>query len=208
MAYSDFTLAQIKQKFQLTIDEDRDLFANIPEPPVSSWLTETLQETLPLALAIHTEKVRSELLIAPVLVEMRKQANRQISFFSGTELIGDAAQGLNGICDYIVSQSSEQLFVSAPVLIIVEAKNENIKAGFAQDIAAMLAARLFNARDGNAIDTLYGAVTTGTAWRFLQLQANQVQIDRREYYIDNVEKIMGILLHMIATPQQVAQSVE
>ena len=54
MAYSDFKIASVKQKFQLIIDEESDLFSSAPLVPVSAWLTETLQETLALALAINT----------------------------------------------------------------------------------------------------------------------------------------------------------
>ena len=193
MAYSEFKIANVKQKFHLIIDEDVDLFSTTRAVPVSPWLTETLQETLSLALALNTEKVRSELLIAPILVELRKQTGRTISFFSGVDFTVDESQGLNGICDYIISQSSEQLFISAPILIIFEAKNENIKGGFAQCIAAMIAAQQFNEREGNPIPIIHGVVTTGTNWRFLQLEGNLVRIGKREYYIDSVEKIMGIL---------------
>ena len=93
-----------------------------------------------------------------------------------------------GVCDYIVSLSPEQLFISVPVLIIFEAKNENIKGGFAQCLSAMLAAQIFNEREGTHIPTIHGVVTTGTNWRFLQLESQHVRIDQREYYIDNVEK--------------------
>ena len=135
----------------------------------------------------------SELIIAPILVELRKQTGRSISFFSGVDFTVDPTQGLNGVCDYIVSLSPEQLFISVPVLMIFEAKNENIKGGFAQCLSAMLAAQLFNEREGTLLPTIHGVVTTGTNWRFLQLEGQNVRIDQREYYIDNVEKILGIL---------------
>ena len=156
-----------------------------------------MRETLPLALAVHTEKSRSALLIAPILVELRKLARHQVSLFSGIDFSVDPAQGLNGVCDFIVSQSPEQLFVSAPVLIVVEAKNENIKGGLAQSIAAMLAAQLFNDREGSVVAAVYGAVTTGTNWRFLKLEPGTVYIDQREYYIDRDEKILGILASIV-----------
>jgi hypothetical protein len=194
MAYSDFSLADLKRRFHLIINEGTDLYSTTAESAVSEWLTVTLQETLPLALAINTEKVRSELIIAPILVELRKQTGRSISFFSGVDFTVEPAQGLNGVCDYIVSLSPEQLFISAPVLIIFEAKNENIKGGFGQCLSAMLAAHLFNEREGMLIPTMHGIVTTGTNWRFLQLEGQHVRIDQREYYIDNVEKLLGILL--------------
>jgi hypothetical protein len=197
MAYSDFTLHDIKRQFHCIIDETTELFASAGEVQGSPWLHETLRETLPLALAVHTEKSRSELLIAPILVELRKLAQHQVSLFSGIDFSVDPGQGLNGVCDFMVSQSPEQLFVSAPVLIIVEAKNENIKGGLAQCIAAMIAARLFNDREGSVVAAVYGAVTTGTNWRFLKLESGTVYIDQREYYIDRVEKILGILVSIV-----------
>jgi hypothetical protein len=202
MAYSEFKLQDLKRRFHLIIDEEADLFSGANEAVVSTWLQETLRETLPLALAINTEKVRSELIIAPILVELRKQTGRSISFFSGVDFTVDATQGMNGVCDYIVSLSPEQLFVSAPILIIFEAKNEDIKGGFAQCIAAMIAAHRFNDREGNPMPVIHGVVTTGTTWRFLQLEASKVRIEQREYYIDNVNKLLGILLTIVgkATP--------
>ena len=44
---------------------------------------------------------------------------------------------------------------------------------------------------------MYGVVSTGTAWKFLTLEANVVTIDIPEYYIDNLPKIMGILKHIV-----------
>ncbi len=116
-----------------------------------------------------------------------------MSFFSRVEFNIDETQGLNGICDYIISRSLDQLFISVSTLIIFEAKNEDIKGGFAKCIAAMVTAQCFNEREELDIPIIHGVVTTGTNWRFLQLEMNIVRIDEREYYIDNVEKIMGIL---------------
>jgi len=197
MAYSDFTLHDIKQQLHVTINETTDLFSAVEEVAGSTWLTETLQETLPLALALHTEKSRSELLIAPILIEVRKLARHQVSLFSGIDFSVDPGQGLSGVCDFIIARSPEQLFVSAPILIVVEAKNENIKGGLAQCIAAMVAARLFNDREGSTVTTVYGVVTTGTNWRFLKLEADIVYLDQREYYIDSVGMILGIFMVIV-----------
>jgi hypothetical protein len=69
MAYSDFTLAKAKNTFGLTLDETRNLFRNIPGVQPSDLLTRLLEENLPLATAINSEKARSEFLIAPILSE-------------------------------------------------------------------------------------------------------------------------------------------
>jgi len=193
MAYSDFTLNKFKKAFNLRIDEESDLFATVEAVQPSEYLTTTLDETVELALAINTEKARSEMIITPMLLEVRRKANYQISLFSGTDFNVDFEKGLNGYCDFILSRSKEQLTLNAPVAIIVEAKNENIKAGLGQCGAAMLAAQLFNQQEENNIKTIYGAVTTGDIWKFMKLVDSDVFIDLSNYYIKDVDKIIGIL---------------
>ncbi len=196
MAYSDFTLATVVKQFSLTIDETRNLYADVREITVSDFLQTLLRENIPLALAISTEKARSELIIAPVLVELRKLAQKRISLFSGVDFTVDPALGLSGVCDFIISRSAEQLYVSAPILMLAEAKNEDMKRGYAQCIAEMVAARTFNERESIPSDRVYGAVTTGSNWKFLQLEGSTVAIDMPEYYISEVDKILGILLRL------------
>lgn len=195
MAYSDFSLAKVREAFSLTLEENRNLFANIPTVSPSDRLKLTLEENIPLAIAINSEKARSEFLIAPILSEVRRQLNYEISLFSGVDFNVEPSDGLNGFCDFILSQSREQYYVSAPVMTVIEAKNENIIAGLGQCIASMLAAQLFNQRSSNAIDKIYGIVTTGTTWKFLTLQGNIAFIDSTEYYIKEIDKILGILLY-------------
>lgn len=105
----------------------------------------------------------------------------------------DQSLGLNGYCDYILTASSEIYEVRTPVVTLVEAKNENIKAGLGQCIAEMVAAQLFNERQGNSINCIIGAVTTGTDWKFIQLIDKNLKIDKRDYYIVEINKILGIL---------------
>jgi hypothetical protein len=157
----------------------------------------TLQETVDLAVAINTEKARSEMIIAPVLLELRRKLKHQISLFSGVDFTVDFSQGLNGICDFIISKNPEQLFIRQPIITIVEAKNENLNSGFGQCIAEAIAAQIFNQQEGNEISVIYGVVTIGTIWRFLKLVGKTVQIDLSEYYIKDINKILGILYHAI-----------
>jgi hypothetical protein len=199
MAYSNFTLAKVKEDFGLTVDETQNLFADVEGVKPSEILWVTLQEYIPLATAIATEKARSEFLIAPILAEVRRQLNYQVSLFSGTDFNVDIEKGLSGYCDFLISASREQFFISAPVITLVEAKNENIIGGLGQCVAEMVAAQIFNQRQGVNIPVIYGVVTSGTAWRFLTLNGNQVCIDLVEYYIKEVDKILGIILKPIQT---------
>lgn len=198
MAYSDFKLNEIIRKFDLTLTESMNLFTSIPEIKISEHLEFFLQENISLAVDINTEKARSELIIAPVLLEFRRQVNYQIGLFSGTEFNVEPSKGLNGICDFLVSLSPERLFINAPVITLVEAKKEDIKAGFGQCVAEMLAAQLFNEREGNSLTTIYGVITSGTVWRFLKLEDKTLYIDTVEYYINEIGKILGILVSAIS----------
>ena len=197
MVYSRFTLSELKQDFGITLDESQSLFDHLSPRPASELLKLTLQDSLTLATRVNTEKARSELLIAPILMEIRRQFNNQISFFSGSEFNVDPSIGLDGYCDYLLSRSMEQLEITSPVVVLIEAKKENLIGGIPQCIAEMIAAQILNARSSNTIPVIYGAVTSGTNWQFLTLEGTQVRLDTTEYFINNVEKILGILYHGI-----------
>ena len=197
MAYSDFSLAKVSKTFELKILDAVNMFSAIPELESSNFLVETLLYTVPLAISSNTEKARSEMIIAPILIELRKQLNSEISFFSGIDFTIDPEKGLNGNCDFLISRSPELLILTAPVIIIVEAKKENINGGLGQCVAEMLGARIFNEREGNDIPAIFGAVTSGTNWRFLKLKDQVIEIDLTEYYLRDVNKILGILAKSI-----------
>lgn len=196
MPYSDFTLDQVQKEFKLDIIENKDLFSQIQEIEISSTLTENLDFKVPLALAINTEKARSELIISDVLIEIKKVLKDQVSLFSGINLDIDKKKNLNGFCDFIISKSPEQFFLKAPIITIVEAKNENIPNGIGQCIAEMIASTLFNQKNSEAINIIYGAVTTGNIWKFLKYKNKKVFIDQKEYHINFPGKIVGILMEM------------
>ncbi len=202
MAYSDFTLKSVKEKFGLTLVEGGRFLPPIPPATLTSlYLSDVLQESLPLAIAMGSEKARSELLISPVLFELRRILNRQMSFFSGEDFTVDSAQGLSGVCDFLLSRSTEQLILEAPVVVIVEAKKDNIKGGFGQCIAEMIAAQQFNASANQSLDTIYGTVTTGNIWTFLKLEQKTVTIDLTDHMLMPVENLLGILGWMLANPK-------
>jgi hypothetical protein len=198
MAYSDFKLGELIKTFGLTISESSGLFANVPEVDYSDILATLLQENVDLAVSINTEKARSEMIIAPILLELRRKFNYEIGLFSGVDFNVDSERGLNGFCDFIISLSKEQLLVRAPVITIVESKNENLNIGLGQCVAEMIAAQLFNQKEENEIPLIYGAVTIGTIWQFLKLKDKTIFIDLSQYYIKDIKKILGILSSAIS----------
>src|SRR5215475_2588244 len=160
MAYSDFTLKEVTSRFQLHMEEKPDVFSEVPEGEVSALLQSLLQVYVPLALAIHTEKARSEFIIAPLLAEVLTHAPCPVSLFSGVDCTVAPEQELSDVCDFLFSLSAEQLFITAPIVVIIEAKNENLKDALKQCAAEMVAAQLFNEREEHSIPTFFGIATT------------------------------------------------
>lgn len=199
MSYSQFTLKELKSKFALKILEEVEIFTLLEPVQPSSLLKEILARNLPLALRIDTEKARSEMIVAPVLIELRELFPEQISLFSGREFNVDQSQGLNGTCDFLIAHSPEQLSVEAPAAILVEAKNDNIRGGIPQCLAEMVAAQIFNDRENNQIPCIYGGVTTGSIWKFMKLEKNSVYLEGGEHHINELDLILSILSHIVET---------
>jgi hypothetical protein len=109
----------------------------------------------------------------------------------------DQSIGLNGICDFLISLSTQQLIIEAPAVVIVEAKKENLKGGLGQCMAEMVAAQRFNEAKKQPTQVIYGVVTSGNLWTFLKLEKQILTIDFTDYFIPPVERILGILVWMI-----------
>ena len=197
MSYSNFTLESALAAFQLDKVESAGTFSEVEPISPSDYLTIGLAKKVPLAAAIGTEKARSELIVADVLVELREKFNDRISFFSGVDFSVDVESGLVGICDFLVSLSPGQLFLEAPIIVLVETKKDDPKLGLGQCVAEMIAAQRFNAEKGNDIPAVYGVTTTGTEWQFLKLAEKHLRIDMEIYPIQQCDKILGILSGMV-----------
>ena len=198
MPYSNFTLESVLQTFHLKKADIQGLFSASEPMKPSAHLTTTLERNVPLATAINTEKAKSEMIIAQVLIELREQLERRISLFSGVDFNVDSESDLTGVCDFLISLSPWQQFVEAPVITLVEAKNDNLRSGLGQCVAEMVAAQRFNAQKGNDIPYVYGATTSGIDWLFLKLEEETLHMDMEIYQLAQCEKILGILASMVA----------
>ncbi|BAY82334.1 hypothetical protein NIES267_18130 [Calothrix parasitica NIES-267] len=108
MSYSQFTLPEVIEDFNLNLVEGVS-FLSKPENPIkpSPYIAEFLSKNLQLAIALNTDKARSELIICPLLLAVKEALNNEISLFSGEEFNIEAETGLTGICDFILSRSKE-----------------------------------------------------------------------------------------------------
>jgi hypothetical protein len=196
MSYEGFTLDILSERFELRFREFDDLYADVKPVAASELLMATMQRNLPLVVNKGTEKARSELIIAPVLVEVREILNRKVAVFSGVAFNVDKKLGLHGFCDFLISQDPLLIEVQAPVMMLVEAKKEDLAGGIAQCVAEMVAAERFNLKRGKPREKIFGIVSSGTDWRFLELQGTQVRLDLRDYSIQELPAILGVLTYM------------
>jgi hypothetical protein len=202
MAYSDFTYAEAIRKFGLTLDTRPDLFAAVPPVAADPVARAAIERFASVALAINTEKARSEMLIAPVLGEVWRQAAYRVSYYSGTAFPVDPDLGLTGTADYVFTRGPQIPDITAPVLVVVEGKNESIAAGYGQCISLLVAALRLNRRENTGTETVYGCVTIGDNWKFLRLHGTDLAIDRQEYQIAQLDKLIGIFLFAVGEHPQ------
>src|SRR5438094_8676871 len=123
MAFRDFTFPQVQEQLGLRV-EDADLFSDTPPFAVREEIARFVEAGVALALANSTEKAKSEFIIAPVLLELRRSVEKKFALFSGVEWEVDVEKGLNGYCDFILGHGPSQHVLRAPFVAIVEAKND------------------------------------------------------------------------------------
>jgi hypothetical protein len=198
MTFQDFSFPQVVHDLGLTL-ADADLFSQVPPVSVRPEFFAWVMEGANLASAINTEKARSEFAIAPVLFELRRLHPGRFGLFSGTELEADVGRGLSGSCGFIVTRSPLQHVLTAPLVAVVEAENDNLRAGLGRCIAAMVAAQTLNQSAGASIAAVHGAVSTGGAWKFARLSGSELTIDLAGFHVESLGKILGILGSIVQT---------
>jgi hypothetical protein len=196
MAYNKFTLEKVIEQFGVKLKPLKKLFPyQVETIEPSEILKQILERNLPISRSYFTEKSLSELLISPILIELRELRQRQISIFSGIEFNVDNGKGLNGRCDFIIAGNDNQYFLDAPILTIVEAKKGIIDEGYGQCIAEMIAAQIFNAKKG-ITKKVFGCVTNGHSWEFMFIEENIVYIEQNQFQISDAQDILSYLFEM------------
>ena len=188
-SYSHHTLDTLTEWFDIK-NKRVALFDEVQPMTISVGLKNALAtaEELP----IRSEKARSEMIVVPILIELRSLNDKFFTIYSGDSLNVDDAKGLKGECDFILAKDTGSLNINVPIIQIVEAKKNDIEIGIPQCAAQMLGADLFNKKRGETIDKIYGCVTTGDDWQFLKLENNELLIDRRKYYLGNTGELMAV----------------
>lgn len=193
MPYSKFTsIVKFCQQYGLAQQSTGNLFKEVILPVflVSDRLFEDIEDAKKSPL--YTEKAKSELIIAPVLKELRRK-NDSITIFSGFALDIEREPDLNGNPGFILSAKPNLIEIEAPIFCLMESKNKAPDEGYAQCAAEMYAYRLFNRQMNQPYEIIYGTVTNGFEWVFLKLEENTLYIDTERYYLNDLPKLLGLM---------------
>lgn len=196
MAYRRFSLQQLRKEFQINNKVDH-LFdkPSIAVLPLGEYLKYTLNKAK--SLRVRSEKAKSELIVMPMLMDLMDKNKDFLTVYSGESLIVDKERGLSGECDFILAKNNDSFDISAPIMMLVEAKRHDLEGAVPQCVAQMLGARLYNERMGQPIPIIYGCVTNADDWLFMQLSDKLVRIDQEKYYLKEIDKVLGIFQHII-----------
>ena len=147
-----------------------------------SDLKQSLEESL-LLVNLTSETARRETLVAPILLEVARYCQCQLRI----EYPLMVNNWLRGNLDYLVKGEN--------ILLVVEAKKDDLTRGFTQ-----LAVEMIALAQAEELDIVYGAVTIGDTWRFgrLEQQKNSIRQDISLYRVpDDLERLMIILIGII-----------
>lgn len=188
MAYTDFTLDDLETKFGIKNQFD-DL--QFDSQPIEA--SEALKRDLRIAqnLPVVSEKAKSEWIVVPILKELLENNNNFFTVYSGDNLNADAASGLKGECDFILTKNVGTVNINYPIIQIVEAKRNDIELGIPQCAAQIVGARVFNQKKGVELEKIYGCITNGDNWLFIKLEGDTIYADRKKYSLTNLPELLG-----------------
>ncbi|GAB3637746.1 hypothetical protein GCM10027422_33360 [Hymenobacter arcticus] len=193
LTYSQVTFKDLKDNFGVSI-ESKPFLPAIAPLPLPEWLRQYFSVN-PLAPAVtKSEKAISELIIAPVLSAVKAHYNGQLGVFSGEPL---NAAGLVGVCDFIITTNPRSYLPEPPLMVLVEAKRQDISSGIPQCVAEMIAARQLNEEAGLHYPASYGCVTTGIEWQFVRLVGEQAISDPNLLFYTDLEQVLGCFSWLI-----------
>ena len=137
-------------------------------------------------VALESEMARRETLIAPILLEVARNAEAKVNI----EYPLDVSRQLRGSLDYLLHTKTD--------FLVVEAKNEDLYRGFKQLAVELIALKEW--LDDGEINFLYGAVSTGNAWQFGRLDVKNKHIiqDLNIYTVPlQLEELLKILIGIL-----------
>jgi hypothetical protein len=187
MSFSAYkSLGETLKEFQVTYTE-ADFIAEV-EFSISDYFRQDLQLMMEEAVVDNSEFAICENLIYPVLKEVWKQYRTNFILWSHQFLNCDA--NLAGFPEYILARRSPlgKVVFDRPYLVLVEAKQDNFEAAWAQCLAEMIAAQKLNE---NSEIVVFGITSNGNLWEFGKLKETAFTKNRNFYTIQDLNRLFA-----------------
>ena len=187
MAFSNYkTIGEVLKAFQVTYTEANFIVEVAFE--VSNYFREDLELMMRDAVVDNSEFAICENLIFPVLKEVWKAYRNNFILWSHESLNYD--EKLSSFPEYILAKRSPlgKVVFDKPYFILVEAKQDNFEAGWAQCLAEMIAAQRLN---GEYQIVIFGIVSNGATWQFGKLEGQAFTRNITPYTIYELDKVFS-----------------
>ncbi|MDX2229910.1 MAG: hypothetical protein NW220_09745 [Leptolyngbyaceae cyanobacterium bins.349] len=197
MSFREFkTISAVLKEFQVRYDE-----ANFVESlafNISDYFQADLHLMMREGVVDNSEFAICENLIYPVLKEVWKQYRQHFILWSHQALTFD--NHLTGFPEYILASRSPlgKIVFDKPYLLLVEAKQDNFEAAWAQCLAEMIAAQRLN----QAAIPVFGITSNGSTWQFGKLTDELFTRNVLPYSIFELEALFGAVNYLFQQCEQ------
>ncbi len=189
MAFSDYkNIAQVQQEYQIIYREAHFLVTHPQEP--SLQFREEFVFNFENIDVYTSEGSRSEIIICPILREVYKRYYQGYSLWIQKSIGYD--DRLVGTPDYIIAKRSAlgKTVLEFPMIIAVEAKQNDFTKGWGQCAAELVAAQRLN---GDMSRPVYGIVSDGKLWEFGCLREQIFVKETAGFTVDHLAELFGVL---------------
>lgn len=189
MSFNQYkNISSVLKEFQVTYTE-----ANFIEPlqfNIPDYFREDLEFIMDEGVVDNSEYAICENLIYPVLKLVWKSYSRSFILWSHQSLNYD--EKLSGFPEYILAKRSDQgkLVFDQPYFLLVEAKQDRFREGWAQCLAEMIAAQRLNQIPGIII---FGIVSNGDRWQFGKLEGSTFTKNKEFYSIQSLDHLFSAI---------------
>ncbi len=187
MAFTDFkSLDEVQKAYHIAYRQEYFLQFT-PQMPSEQFLADFEFSTTYFDV-FSSEASRCENVIYPLLRDACRHVVRRYSLWSHKSITAD--ETLTGTPDYIIASRSElgNNVLGFPLVLVVEAKQNDFTKGWGQCLAELVAAQKINKQ---LIRPVYGIVTDGELWQFGRLHDTQFTRDTTRATIDQIDKVFG-----------------
>jgi hypothetical protein len=192
MAFTDFkSIAQVQQEYNIKYQE-ADFIESV-DCVLSDIFLKEFEFNQDYIDVFTSEASRCENVIYPIIREVYKDFVDDYTLWSHKFIQYD--EKLTGTPDYLISTQSElgKTVLGFPILVVVEAKQNNFIQGWGQCLAGLVAAQKMNQNEEFCVS---GIVTDGELWQFGKLQFNQFTKHKTRIAVTDLQKILSAIKYL------------